>query len=144
MLISQITNHGNIPILEKVMAFSEARQGVLAENMANIETPGYKAQYLDPIEFQHTLRDAVERRGGHRSAPLEMRATEQVRYDDSGRLVAHPATRPPQNILFHDRTNARIERLMTDVADNVMAYNMASQFLNAKYDALKTAIRGEV
>ena len=42
MFLSDITNRGNIAVLGKLMAFAEARQKMLAENIANIDMPGYK------------------------------------------------------------------------------------------------------
>jgi flagellar basal-body rod protein FlgB len=40
--------------------FAEARQRVLAENIANIDTPDYHSRRLDPESFQHSLRKAFE------------------------------------------------------------------------------------
>ena len=144
MFITAITNRGNIPVLEKTMAFAEARQLVLAENIANIETPGYRTRHLDPALFQRALSRALDRRGGDPRQPLAIERTAQFRLDAEGRLQATPATEPPDNILFHDRTNARIERLMTDLADNQQVHNLAGHLLKECFDRLKTAIKGTV
>ena len=144
MFLSDITNRGNIPVLEKLMAFAEARQKMLAENIANIDMPGYKTKQLDPAVFQAAMRRAIDERGSHPGASLELPATDQFYQDEMGHLVVTPVTEPAQNILFHDRTNARIETLMAQVAENVMTYNMASQLLKNSFDGLKTAIRGQI
>ena len=144
MFLSEITNRGNIPVLEKLMAFAEARQRMLAENIANIDMPGYKTKQLDPAVFQAAMRRAIDERSTHPGAPLELPATDQFHEDEMGHLVVTPVTEPAQNILFHDRTNARIETLMAQVAENVMTYNLASQLLKNSFDGLKTAIRGQI
>ncbi len=144
MFLSEITNRGNIPVLEKLMAFAEARQKLLAENIANIDTPGYKVKLLDPRVFQTALGRAIDERDGDPKKPLEIGETEQFHLDELGHLVVTPVEEPAQNILFHDRTNARIEVLMTQVAENVMTYNLASQLLKNNFDGLKTAIRGQI
>ena len=144
MFLSEITNRGNIPVLEKLLAFAEARQKMLADNLANIDTPGYRMKRLDPGVFQRALRRAIDDRGSDPRRALEIPATEQFHLDESGHLAVTPVDEPAENILFHDRTNARIESLMTQVAENVMTYNLASQLLKNSFDGLKIAIRGEV
>ena len=42
------------PVLEQVVNFTEARHGVLAGNIANLDTPGYKTRDLSPELFQAT------------------------------------------------------------------------------------------
>lgn len=144
MFLSEITNRGNIPVLEKLMAFTEARQKMLAENIANITTPGYRTKQLDPQAFHRALGRAIDDRDGDAKKPLEIPATEQFHLDELGHLAVTPTEQPAQNILFHDRTNARIETLMAQVAENVMTYNLASQLLKNSFDGLKTAIRGQI
>ena len=144
MFLSEITNRGNIPVLEKLLAFAEARQTMLADNLANIDTPGYRIKQLDPKAFQAAMRRAIEERGGDPRRALEIPETEQFHLDEQGHLVVTPVEEPSENILFHDRTNARIESLMTQVAENVMTYKLASQLLKNSFDGLKTAIRGQV
>ena len=41
-----------IPALEQVVNFTEARHNVLAGNIANVDTPGYKARDLSVEDFQ--------------------------------------------------------------------------------------------
>ena len=47
--------------LELAAQFAEQRQKVLAENLANIDTPNYHTQRLDPAAFQTSLRKAWQR-----------------------------------------------------------------------------------
>lgn len=144
MFLGDITNRGNIPVLAKLMAFAEARQKVLADNIANIDTPGYKVKNLDPRVFQAALGQAMDERGSDPRKPLRLPSTEQFYEDDFGHLVVTPVEDPAQNILFHDRTNASIETLMSQVAENVMTYTLVSQLLKNSFDGLKTAIRGQI
>jgi flagellar basal-body rod protein FlgB len=45
-------------LLEKRMAYLNQRSAVLAENVANADTPGYKAQDLTPFTFGDALKQA--------------------------------------------------------------------------------------
>jgi flagellar basal-body rod protein FlgB len=49
----------SIPLLEKMAAFTERRQEILAENLANLDTPGYKMRDLPQQKFQQALAAAI-------------------------------------------------------------------------------------
>ena len=53
---------GAVPVLEKAMAFHEQRNVLLARNIANASTPGYRCVDLDEGEFQRLLKEAVRTR----------------------------------------------------------------------------------
>lgn len=144
MYLSDLVNRGNIPVLEKLMAYSEARHHVLAANIANLGTPGYQARQLDPAVFQRALRRAIDRRGDDPRKRLELDNHDQFQAGPGGALSVSPSTEPAENILFHDRTQASVELQMSRLAENVMAYRMASELLQGSYDGLKTAIRGSI
>ncbi len=55
-------NGTTIPVLEQVVNFAQARHGVLAGNVANMDVPGYKTQDLSQDLFQERLKDAVAQR----------------------------------------------------------------------------------
>jgi flagellar basal-body rod protein FlgB len=50
----------NIPVLAEVLNFTQARQGVLAGNIANVNTPGYRLRDLSQTAFQEKLKDAID------------------------------------------------------------------------------------
>jgi flagellar basal-body rod protein FlgB len=124
--------------------FAEARQQVLAENLANIDTPGYQTRRLDQTVFQRALRDAVDQAEQGNTSSLNLRDTPQLRIGPDGRPEFRPVLEPAQNVLFHDGTNARLERLMSDVNENAISYELATSALRSRFDGLMRAIRGRV
>ena len=48
----------NIPALGEVLNFAQARHGVLAGNIANVNTPGYRLRDLSETAFQQRLKEA--------------------------------------------------------------------------------------
>lgn len=145
--LDQVIGGGSIPLLEKVLSFTEARNRMLAENIANITTPGYRTKQLDVRAFQASLREAVVRRGvaqrrGEVSPSLELKESRELRIGAGGTLEVTPSTEPAENILFHDGTNARIERQMALLAENTMMHQAAVELLKANIDGLSKAIRG--
>ncbi len=141
VLMSDITNGGATPLLEKTLAFTAARQKMLATNIANITTPGYRAKQLDADAFQKALRDASQKRrvtGGS----LELSGSKEFRTDSSGLLNVTPSEEPAENLLFQDGTNARIERQMALLAENAMVNQAAAELLKGSFHGIEKAIRG--
>jgi flagellar basal-body rod protein FlgB len=140
--LSTITERGATPALVATMSFSEAKLAALAENVANAQTPGYRAKHLDARAFQTALRDAMEERGGDYRKPLTVDNRREVRTDSLGRLTFRPTEHPVENVLFHDGTNSSLERQMAEVAETGMTYGMSASFLRGEFDGLRKAIRG--
>ena len=144
MFFQGIVNSGAIPAMEKMLAFTEARHRMLAENVANVDTPGYKTKHLDPQAFQQALRTALDEKNETRSAEFRLPSTSEFRQDESGRLEVSPEVEPAENLLFHDQTNMRIERQMAMVAENAMMHETVPELLRGRFQGLLKAIRGQV
>ncbi|NCC58950.1 MAG: flagellar basal body rod protein FlgB, partial [Synergistales bacterium] len=56
---SSVFSH-SFQALEKAIDIAQKRQGVIASNISNLDTPGYKAKEID---FQATLKQAMESDG---------------------------------------------------------------------------------
>ena len=142
MWIERLTTSRVTHALELTARFAEERHKVLAENVANIDTPDYHTRRLDPDAFQGTLKDALQaaEAGGERR--LELRGQAQVSTAPDGRLTVRPQIRPADNILFHDGRNASLETLMTDVQQNSLDYSLATRLLSKRFQGLLTEIRG--
>jgi flagellar basal-body rod protein FlgB len=142
MFVNDVTSGGAIPLLEKTLAFAEARNRVLATNIANITTPGYRAKQLDLAGFQKALAQASEQR--RRGGSFELPTTSQFLQDDAGMLKVTPTEEPVENVLFQDGTNARIESQMSQLAENTLMNQVSAEMLKGYYDGMGKAIRGRV
>lgn len=145
-MIQGLTQSGAMPVLERVIQFTSARHKLLSHNIANLSTPFFKPRDLDPAKFQAHLAEAVDdrrRRGpGLAHGPLPMRSTWQMRFDDEGMELRPDASN--ENILFHDRNNRDLERIMQDMAENTLAHNAAVEMIKSEFDILRTAISERV
>lgn len=141
---SEMLNRGPLPLLERTVSFTSARHRVIAENIANVDTPGYRTKQLDARAFQRSLREAAKRRATSPDSPFKLRATRELREDSAGRLKVRPSEVPPENLLFHDGTNARVEQQMSNLAENAVAHQTAVELLKGSLDGLMKAIRGRV
>ena len=120
---------GSIPILEKALAFQEARHTLLARNIANASTPNYQPVDLDEVAFQDSLRKAVAARAG--SHPREFRMPEGFR-----------EVPEREGQVRHDGNAFNVEREMTRLADNTMAHDRTVQMLASSFRVMEMAIKG--
>jgi flagellar basal-body rod protein FlgB len=144
MFFDRVVNSPTIQMLDKMASFTQSRHKVLAENVANVDTPEYATKQLDPGLFQKELRRAVTAAEESPEGKLDLRSTSQFRVNERGLLEVTPETEPAGNILFHDRTNMRIEEQMADMAENAMMNQLTSELLRHKYEGLSKAIRGRL
>ncbi|RJP30591.1 MAG: hypothetical protein C4547_16580 [Phycisphaerales bacterium] len=144
MFISSLTDTGATPALVRTMSFTHARLAMISENVANYGTPHYRPGQLDTRGFQRALRRALDERGGEVSKPLKVESGRQVRTLDDGSIEVTPSKRPVENILFHDDTQASIERQMSDLAETGMTQELMATLLRSRIDSLEKAIRGTV
>jgi len=144
MLLDDLFARGSLPVLERVVEFTEQRQKVLAHNIANIDTPFYRTRDLDVQGFQRMLAEAVERRRGGLRRPTIFRGASTIRIDDAGHLHAKALAVAGSNVLFHDRNNRNAEKLMADLAQNEILHNVAFRLLRNQMQLLQTAIRGRL
>jgi len=145
-MIADIFQSGSMPVLQKLVQFTEARQKLLAHDVANLTTPYFKPVDVDPKAFQKQLGEAIDRRrqsGNPASGPLEVRDSDEVKLDSQGALTLKPSA-TNQNILFHDQNNRDLERVMQNLAENQLAHRVALDLLASRYGQLQTAISEKV
>lgn len=138
--LSGIIGGKTISALEQTAAFTEARQKVIAENIANVDTPGYRHKQVDAGSFQQALAQALDASPGDALAKV---SSDQVQYNEAGSMVLRPDTEPADNVMFHDGTNGQIERDMTEMSRNQILNQVSVDMLRHHYQMLQTAIRGK-
>ena len=60
MFLDRLLNQGSTPVLEQMLQFTDARQSLLAENVANVSTPDYVQKDLSLDQFQEILQKKVQ------------------------------------------------------------------------------------
>ncbi|MEM7681070.1 MAG: hypothetical protein AAF288_03855 [Planctomycetota bacterium] len=134
-----------MPVLSRLVQFTEARQSVITHNIANLSTPNFRTIDVSVDGFRSQLGEAVDRRR-RRVNPtrgeLPLDDSRQVKFGEQS-LSLRPA-QIGRNVTFHDRNNRDLERLMQDLAENALAHNASVQLLRSRFDILRTAIRERV
>ena len=115
------------------MLVRDRRSEVLAENIANADTPGYKARDID---FQQALSNARARQSG-----AIMRTHEQ-HFDISTSLRHESKFRNPDQPDTGDGNSVDIHRERNAFMQNSLEYQASLGFLNSRISGLKKAITG--
>jgi flagellar basal-body rod protein FlgB len=132
MFLERLMNQTNAPLVERVLQFAAARHRLIAENMANVDTPGYRQKDLSQAKFFALLRD--------RAASRAASGPGMVGFDD----IALEVEKPSKGILFHDQNNRSMEELASDQAKNGLLYTMAIEILKKQFGQMEMALRERV
>ena len=126
-----------IPVLEQVVGFTQARHNVLAGNIANVDTPGYKARDLSVSDFQQRLGQAIETR--HEPSLVSPGETTSGQRHDMADVA-----KQTQSIMLHDQSNVGMEYQVSEMVKNKMQHDMALQIMVQQFRQLQTAISGRL
>lgn len=122
-----------IPKLQTVLDLASTRQNLLTENVANVETPGYRRKDID---FQSELKSAMSN-----SASGTLKITNPKHLGPSRNDVSPEIKR--ENIPDGQVNGVAIDQEMAQVARNQLEYNVAVKLVSRKFDGLRNAIRSE-
>jgi len=128
----------SIPILAQVVNFAQARHTVLAGNIANLDTPGYRVRDLSVEDFQTRLKQAIHHRDEIQVARSPGERTPQER------AMLAKVSQDPKTILYHDDSNVGIEYQVTEMIKNQLQHNLALSILSSQFRLLQSAISERV
>ena len=124
-------------IHEKALGFRAQRAEVLANNIANADTPNYKARDLD---FGAVLAEQANKSKGGFS--LEVTSNRHIAAE--GLEIADPALRfrnPNHPSLDQNTVDMQVEQ--ATYAENAIDFQASFTLLNSKFKGLMSALRGE-
>jgi flagellar basal-body rod protein FlgB len=132
-----ITDMPLLGILKERMSWLSARQNVLAQNVANADTPGYTARDLKPVSFDDVLK------GANKPAQFQGAMT----LTDPRHIAVTPAhdagyadTESPDVEANPTGNTVSLEQEMIRVSDTQAEYQAASNLYAKAIDMMKTAI----
>lgn len=146
-LIDHVTDAGALPSLAATIQFAAGRQSLIAGNIANLSTPGYRHRDVSPAEFRRVLGEAIEARraSGRSDGALTISGSRRIAAGADGSIGLRPETgqsRP--GVLAQDHNNRDLERLMQDLTENLGAYRVATELMRAVGGTLRVAISERV
>ncbi len=121
-------------IHQKALAFRSQRTEILASNIANADTPGYKARDID---FKSAMAGA------------ESKSTNSLTQTNSKHIQINTAQNnaevlyrvPNQSSLDGNTVDGLVEK--SAFAENALRYQASLMFLGGKFKGMMAAIKGE-
>lgn len=134
-MFEKLTSH--LKLREKTLDATWARNEVIAQNIANVDTPGYKKS---SVSFEEHLESAMDSSGfkgnttDRRHIPIGKTDVDRVNIK---------VTKEYENLSTRlDGNNVDIETEMASMAKNNIRYYTLVQSVSNSYRTLKSAING--
>ncbi|MFV1873767.1 MAG: flagellar basal body rod protein FlgB [Oleiphilus sp.] len=123
---------------EHALELRTQRAEVLANNLANADTPGFKARDID---FHTLLKQQTSGMSNEQSLAMTTTNGKHLPVngvDDSAELLYRT---PSQPSLDGNTVDTQVEK--AEFMKNTLQYQSSFQFLNSRFKSLTSAIRGE-
>lgn len=125
----------NINLLEKGMDASWLRNKTIVNNIANVDTPGFKAS---SVEFESVFKEALKDDG------FDTKTTRPQHYDFDGseKNMSPVVTKDTDTVYRMDENNVDIDYQNIELAKNTIYYNELATQMTSEMDKLRTVING--
>ena len=120
-------------IVQTAMDITMLRQKLIAHNIANAETPGYKR--LDLV-FEEELRKALE------SKDLRLKLTDERHIPNLPVVINPRIVRQSNTSLTNDKNNVDIDYEMSLLAQNTLRYQVLSRLMSLNIERYNIVLRG--
>lgn len=128
----------NIPLFDAIrgrLGWLEERQRVIAQNVANADTPGFAARDLRaPDDFAHAMMQQSQGVGMMRTSTAHMAIQPQ-------RAVNYASMTAPDSETTLDGNSVVVEEQMLRMAESRMAHDAAIGFYQKSLNMLRMAAR---
>jgi flagellar basal-body rod protein FlgB len=118
-----------IQLLEDMIKASAFRHKVLASNIANADTPGYKAK---DVPFRQEMDNLVIKMA--QTSPDHISGTNTP--NEAGRLV------PVERTSGEDGNNVTLDIELANMTENALRYEAGINLLSKKFQMYKNAVKG--
>ena len=128
---------GSITTLQKTLDTGSLRHKVLTANIANIDTPNYKA-------FEVVMEDELKK-NDRPSNSMQLVRTRPEHLSGRNQTVTNVTVReadPPALNFRADGNTVDLDKTMGKLAENTILYRAAAQMISRKFQGLKNAIQG--
>lgn len=135
MLTDGLFNNTNLPIIKSTLDAAMLRSRTIANNIANVNTPGYRRV---EVSFEKELKEALDR---NRLQGIRTDAKHLQLGKSALSTVAPRAYKPVDPTLPSGVNNVDIDREMAKLAETQIQYNYAIKFGQGVFRKLNSAIQ---
>ncbi|MCM3386745.1 flagellar basal body rod protein FlgB [Ureibacillus chungkukjangi] len=124
---------GTISSLEKGLNYASLKNKTIAQNIANVDTPNYKAKN---VNFEQMLSDAKE------ASTISAKRTDARHYDFQIQQST-PGVYSYDNFNYRSNGNGvDMDAEQASLAENTIYYNALVERVSSKFNTLNTVIKG--
>lgn len=124
---------GTIESLENSLNYSNKKNQVISNNIANVDTPGFKSQN---VQFKDVLKNEV-------NTNLTANKTNLLHKDFTAKDSNKFAITSSQNTTYNNnKNNVDIDKEMTELAKNQIQYQGLVERINGKFNNIQAVLRG--
>lgn len=110
-----------IALYEKMLDFAALRHKVIANNIANVNTPGFRRS---DVEFAEELGRALQDRGLGGVSGLQFKLTQ-----------------PNETPIRNDDNNVSVDKEMASLAENAIMYQVYAQLLTRRFRLISEILK---
>jgi flagellar basal-body rod protein FlgB len=138
LVVKSVLSSPQESVLTQALGAASLRHKVLADNIANVNTPGFKRS---DVVFEDKLAEAMADKG---SKLALIRTHARHLPGSQGAPLAPAVVTDTTTSMRTDGNNVDIDAEMANVAKNTIYYDALAQMLGRYYTNLKSAIKGGV
>ena len=124
---------GYVNVLKTAADASWLREEVLTNNIANVDTPGYKRQ---DVEFEKYLKSAIEKSGGPQST-----LTQKINAVDLSTVTSRTYTENKGLPYRLDGNNVDLSTENVELAAEQLKYNALIDSMNNEFSRFKSVLK---
>jgi len=131
-------------IHQQALSLRTTRTEMLASNIANADTPGYKARDIDfnsALQASALKHDQLQQTGSQRADSLRTTNPGHIQLDVSGTNFETLYRVPNQSALDGNTVDEQLEK--SAFAENALRYQASLEFLSGKFKGMIAALKGE-
>lgn len=122
-----------ISTLESALNYSSQKQKVISENIANVDTPNYKAKN---VSFKKTLSNVLGD-----SISTNRTDSRHFEFQENNKFSSFVIQK--DNTSYNQNGNSvDVDKEMADLATNQIYYNALVERLSGKFNSLQNVIKG--
>lgn len=125
---------GTMVTLENSLDYASMKNKTIADNIANVDTPNYKAKN---VSFKNVLHTELQR-------GFETKRTDDRHIDFSAQTgdQTYKTTTNRTTMYNHNGNNVDIDKEMAELAENQIYYQALVDRINGKFSSLQSVVRG--
>ncbi|RFA37702.1 flagellar basal body rod protein FlgB [Virgibacillus dokdonensis] len=126
--------NGTIQALEHSLGYSSAKNRAISSNLANLDTPNYKAK---DVTFKNYLAHEL-------SQPIQAKTTNSrhIGFQGDTQPAGYKTFINQATSYQHNGNNVDVDKEMADLAENQIYYQALVDRISGKFGSLQTALKG--